>query len=103
MNHSYMTYTMPDSPIITTHTKKLIKVCAWCAKTDYPLLKKNEEYTHGICGKHYRKITNDVNLAHSFVAQGILHTTITTIDELTETFYRYTIKYLRLILSSVRF
>lgn len=36
--------------------KKMIKVCAWCPKNSYPKLKKSEEYTHGLCEKHYEEI-----------------------------------------------
>lgn len=44
----------------------LISVCAWCPKDDYPKLKKNEEYTHGMCRKHYRKLSIRKNFSISF-------------------------------------
>lgn len=38
------------------HVKTLIWVCAWCSKKRYPTLMRDEEYTHGICRKHYKKL-----------------------------------------------
>lgn len=37
----------------------LVLACAWCPKEKYPPLKKNEEYTHGICREHKQKILKD--------------------------------------------
>ncbi len=34
--------------------KKLINVCAWCPKSSYPKLEEYEDYTHGLCEKHYQ-------------------------------------------------
>lgn len=36
--------------------KKLIPVCAWCPKEEYPLLKAREDYTHGLCERHYHEL-----------------------------------------------
>jgi hypothetical protein len=33
---------------------RLIFACAWCPKDTYTLLRKDEEYTHGVCNKHLR-------------------------------------------------
>ena len=38
--------------------KNLIWVCAWCSKEKYPILLRGEEYTHGICRRHYRKLNS---------------------------------------------
>lgn len=40
-------------PSIKRKIKKLINVCAWCPKNTYPKLAPNEDYTHGLCDKHY--------------------------------------------------
>lgn len=34
--------------------KRLINVCAWCPKNTYPKLETHEDYTHGLCEKHYQ-------------------------------------------------
>ena len=34
----------------------MVNVCAWCPKEDYPQLKELEEYTHGLCDKHYHML-----------------------------------------------
>lgn len=38
--------------------KTLIRVCAWCPKNEYPPLKDSEDYTHGLCEKHYKMLKN---------------------------------------------
>ena len=48
------------------HQQTLISVCAWCPKEEYPKLKSNEEYTHGMCRKHYRKLSIRKNISISF-------------------------------------
>lgn len=50
-----------------TLTKPLIKVCAWCPKDTYPALKPGEEYTHGMCHKHYRQLSIKKDLALSLL------------------------------------
>lgn len=54
-------------PNIFYNPKTLVKVCAWCPKADYPLLKKGEEYTHGMCRKHYRQLSIKKDLALSLL------------------------------------
>ncbi len=43
---------------VTVVTKTMVNVCAWCPKESYPTLKSTEEYTHGLCEKHYRMLTS---------------------------------------------
>lgn len=38
---------------------RLIMVCAWCPKNRYQPLKKNEEYSHGICKTHLTQVTKE--------------------------------------------
>ncbi len=35
---------------------KLIEACAWCPRSLYPDLSEDQEYTHGICSKHYKSL-----------------------------------------------
>lgn len=42
---------------IARNQPKFIKVCAWCPNTNYPALSINEEYTHGMCLKHYKQLS----------------------------------------------
>lgn len=35
----------------------MVNVCAWCPREEYPHLKDLEEYTHGLCDKHYKILT----------------------------------------------
>jgi hypothetical protein len=37
--------------------KRLVSVCAWCPKDSYPELADSEEYTHGLCEKHYQMLS----------------------------------------------
>lgn len=37
--------------------KKLINVCAWCPKNTYPPLNEFEEYSHGLCERHYQLLS----------------------------------------------
>ena len=39
--------------------KKLVSVCAWCPKKDYPVLESFEDYTHGLCEKHYQELRGE--------------------------------------------
>lgn len=34
---------------------RLVFACAWCPKSSYKKLKRNERYSHGICDKHLRE------------------------------------------------
>ena len=36
----------------------LVFACAWCPKSSYRKLKKNEAYSHGICGMHKKHLLN---------------------------------------------
>lgn len=36
--------------------RQLVNVCAWCPKDGYPMLKAWQEYTHGICRRHYKEV-----------------------------------------------
>src|SRR5688572_6410608 len=85
------------------HSKRMIKVCAWCPKTGYPTLKKNQEYTHGICRKHYRLISKKKDLALGLLANEIVAATLVTIDSTSEKFRKQSLRYLRIIVSSVKF
>jgi len=39
---------------LTGKRVELVEVCAWCSRSNYPKLAKDQEYTHGLCGTHYR-------------------------------------------------
>ncbi|CAN5184627.1 hypothetical protein BH09PAT1_BH09PAT1_1150 [soil metagenome] len=43
-------------------SKTMINVCAWCPKNKYPKLKDTEEYTHGLCDKHYLMLKEERKL-----------------------------------------
>jgi len=40
---------------------ELIKACAWCPRSLYPALSKDQEYTHGVCGKHFLSLMSDLH------------------------------------------
>lgn len=42
-----------DMPV---YSKTMVRVCAWCPRDQYPILKESEEYTHGLCEKHYKML-----------------------------------------------
>ncbi len=69
----------------------LIKVCAWCPKGSYPRLKHGETYTHGLCRKHYRQISNRKNLAISLLLIELIDHTVT-----------YSNKYMKRLKSAVK-
>ncbi|GEM_PF-2775789 len=66
---------------------RLIKVCAWCPKEDYPVLFAGQEYTHGMCRKHYRKLSNRQELAFSLLFEEFIDSTITHFKAVKENKY----------------
>lgn len=36
--------------------KNVVFACAWCSPLTYKPLKKDQEYTHGICAEHKQKL-----------------------------------------------
>jgi hypothetical protein len=58
----------------------LVNVCAWCPKGNYPALKVGQEYTHGMCRKHYKKLSIKKNLPISFLIAEFLETTFKSLD-----------------------
>lgn len=52
-------------PILITHyfnnvPIELISVCAWCPSETYPVLEKDQEYTHGMCERHKAEFIEQV-------------------------------------------
>ena len=54
-------------PSSMKNSSSLIKVCAWCPKADYPALRPGQDYTHGMCRKHYRQLSIKKDLALSLL------------------------------------
>ena len=63
-------------PVLRT----LVNVCAWCPKRNYPALKDGQEYTHGMCKKHYKKLSIKKNLPLTFLIAEFLETTFNKLD-----------------------
>ncbi len=61
-----------------TDSVQLVSVCAWCPKDIYPTLMSNQEYTHGLCKKHYRQL--HIRKRH-LVSQFIYRTTLLSINQ----------------------
>lgn len=55
--------------------RSLVKVCAWCPKKYYPALKQGQEYTHGMCKKHYKELSINKDLPMSFHIAEFIETT----------------------------
>lgn len=41
---------------LTGEIVTLVWACAWCPRNTWQKLKPNEDYTHGICKKHFKKL-----------------------------------------------
>ena len=65
----------------------LVSVCEWCPKGNYPVLKGGEEYTHGMCRKHYKQLSIKKNLPVSFLIAELIETTYNTLDVKTRKTY----------------
>jgi len=64
--------------------RSLIKVCAWCPKKEYPALKPWEEYTHGMCRKHYRQLSIKKDMALSLLIAEMFQSFLTRVDNADE-------------------
>lgn len=89
--------------------KTLIKVCAWCPKKDYPQLKPTEEFTHGMCRKHYRELSVKKNMAVSLFISELINKTLTRFDTLDEktrkssaSFFSQSSRYLKRLENALR-
>lgn len=66
---------------IFSNPRPLVKVCAWCPKDEYPSLKKGEEYTHGMCRRHYRELSSKKDLALSLLITEFIENTKNSLDK----------------------
>jgi hypothetical protein len=47
---TYLPTTLPHYK--NSASSELVFACAWCPQHTYQKLKRNQQYTHGICQKH---------------------------------------------------
>jgi len=54
----YSTSTMAVSMVRfqTGERVKLVFACAWCPKSQRPRIKQDEEYSHGVCQRHFARL-----------------------------------------------
>jgi len=79
--------------------KKWVNVCAWCPKKNYPDLKPWEEYTHGLCRKHYRKLSVKRDFAIALLIAELVKKTSLNIGNMDDK----TRRYLRKLESSLKY
>jgi len=73
----------------STKHPKLIKVCAWCPKKDYPKLEVNQEYTHGMCLKHYRQLSMHKEIPFELYISSFCQMTSTVLSKKKRTMIKY--------------
>lgn len=49
---------------LTQERVELVTACAWCPRSKHPVLKKNQEYTHGVCSKHLHALMGSLKRKH---------------------------------------
>jgi hypothetical protein len=92
-----------ENPHVSSITDKyptLIWVCAWCPKEKYPALLKGEEYTHGMCRKHYAQIRNKRSLIRVLGIAELFENALDKLDRSKKrphSFFSQTLKYLELL------
>jgi hypothetical protein len=71
----FLTILSNNIPSPMKNSSSLIKVCAWCPKKDYPQLQSGQDYTHGMCHKHYRELSIKKDLAISLLIAELIERT----------------------------